>query len=94
MVIDANMGNTIIKVIMDPDFKAGPIVIVKNTFASWLWARDSAHSLKYDAVFDMHPSTNSTVSINWWITISVISKSFVPIWWCPSFLRTPYDFSN
>jgi hypothetical protein len=34
IVIEANKGKTIINVIIDPDFKAGPIVIVKNTFAS------------------------------------------------------------
>lgn len=36
----------------------------KNTFASYPWANDRAHNLRYDAVLEIDPKTNSIVSIS------------------------------
>jgi len=38
-------------------------VFSKNTAESYEWARDNAHNLKYDAVWDILPNTNSMDSI-------------------------------
>ena len=42
----------------------------KNTEASYPWASERAHSLKYEAVFEIDPRTNSIVSMSWWMKIS------------------------
>ena len=39
------------------------IAFSQNTAASSVWASDKAHSLRYDAVFETIPSTNSIISI-------------------------------
>lgn len=44
--------------------RAIPIVFSKKTAESSLWARERAHNLRYDAVFDTVPRTNSMVSIS------------------------------
>ena len=42
----------------------------QNTAESCACASDSAHSLKYDAVFDTAPRTNSIVWMAWWMKAS------------------------
>lgn len=42
----------------------------QNTAESCACASDSAHSLKYDAVFDTAPRTNSIVWMSWCTTAS------------------------
>ena len=43
---------------------------LKKVSASWEWANERAHRRRYDAVFDTEPSTNSIVSIIWWMKAS------------------------
>jgi len=40
------------------------IVLSKNTAASYPWANERAHSLRYEAVLETVPNTNSIVSIS------------------------------
>merc|ERR1740139_852451 len=54
-----------------------------NTFASWEWARESAHGRKYEAVFDTVPNANSIVSIIWWIISSENSWGAPEEWLYP-----------
>lgn len=63
-----------------------PIVFEKNTFASYPWASDNAQRRRYDAVFEILPSTNSIVSMIWWTKISPNSNSSPCPWpWPPYF---------
>ena len=45
--------------------RAMPRHFSKNTSVSWECASESAQSRRYDAVFEIAPSTNSMVSITW-----------------------------
>ena len=47
--------------------RAMPRHFSKNTSVSWECASESAQSRRYDAVFEIAPSTNSMVSITWWM---------------------------
>ena len=50
--------NTTIGIPVKPIFKPLCTVSVKKTSDSEEWAKDKAQSRRYDAVFDIHPSTN------------------------------------
>lgn len=65
----------------------------KKTLASCEWARLSAHSLRYDAVLEMHPRANSIVWIIELIATAVMSNSSSP-WPCPWPPRLPITFSS
>lgn len=43
--------------------QTAPKICTKNTSASSEWASERAHSLRYEAVFEIQLSTNSIVSI-------------------------------
>jgi hypothetical protein len=60
--------------------KKRPAVWLKNTFESCEWASESAHSRRYDAVFEIAPSTNSMVSISWCTIISEVSSPSYENW--------------
>ncbi len=45
-----------------------------NTVESCAWAKDNAHSLRYEAQFDIVPSTYSMVSMSWCTNISLKRK--------------------
>jgi hypothetical protein len=42
---------------------AGTKIISMNTLDNWLWARDRAHNLKYEAVFEMDPTDYNIIFI-------------------------------
>ena len=60
----ANTKNDIVIRIIEFSSSAMPIVFSKKTLASYPCASDKAHNLKYEAVLDIVPKTNSIVSIN------------------------------
>lgn len=64
-------NNGIIPFIRSPSDIVDAKVLSKNTLASCECASESAHNLRYDAVFEIVPSTNSIVSIIWWMKNSV-----------------------
>lgn len=49
---------------IDRDSMAIPTVWVKKVLASWLCAKLKAQRRRYEAVFEMQPSTNSIASIS------------------------------
>ena len=55
--------------VMEPDSmkrsKFSTMIFSQNTSVSCACASESAQSRRYDAVFEMAPSTNSIVSITW-----------------------------
>ena len=59
----------------DPDLRASKRVKSKNTFANYPCAKLKAHSLKYEAVLETVPRTNSIDSISEWIICSPKSNS-------------------
>ena len=46
------------------EWKPAIMVLSKNTAANYPWANDKAQSLRYEAVLETVPRTNSIVSIS------------------------------
>jgi len=73
-VTDQNIGHKIIPKMIWPARLSNICcylkIRLKNVTASSVWARERAHSLRYDAVFDTQPRTNSIVSIMEWMKSS------------------------
>lgn len=82
-VMLSHSTHPIIRTIILPVSIPPPSVFSKKTLASYPWANDRAHRRRYDAVFEIDPSTNSIVSIIWWTKISPNSNSPCPWPWPP-----------